>query len=84
MARALVERVRRLLGGYLLDGRLNDAFAAVNRLLSAGASVRRADRDGPDFRAGDFLVGPGADPAVVAPSRRTRSSSPPAPGKESS
>jgi hypothetical protein len=52
--------------GYVLDGRLNDSFEAVNRLFRAGAEVRRANRDGGGFRAGDFLVGPTVDPAVVA------------------
>jgi hypothetical protein len=52
--------------GYVLDTRLNDAFEAVNRLLAAGASVRRASGDGEGFRAGDFLVAPTADAALVA------------------
>jgi hypothetical protein len=42
--------------GYVLDGRLNDSFGAMNRLLAAGAPVRRASGDGTGFRAGDFLV----------------------------
>ncbi len=52
-------------GGYVLDGRLNDAFEAVNRLFTAGASVSRANADGDGFRTGDFLVGTGTDMAVV-------------------
>ena len=52
-------------GGYVLDGRLNDAFEAVNRLFAAGAAVSRASVNGDGFRMGDFLVGPGADMAVV-------------------
>jgi hypothetical protein len=51
--------------GYVLDGRLNDAFDAVNRLFAAGVPVRRAHHDGEGFRAGDFLVGPGAEEVVV-------------------
>jgi hypothetical protein len=51
--------------GYVLDGHLNDSFDAVNRLFAAGVAVRRAERDGPGFRAGDFLVGPEAAEAVV-------------------
>ncbi len=58
--------VHRGQAGYVLDGRLNDAFEAVNRLFTAGASVRRASLDGEGFRAGDFLVGPTVDPAVVS------------------
>jgi hypothetical protein len=51
--------------GYVVDGRLNDAFNAVNRLFAAGVAVRRARVDGEGFRTGDFLVGPEAEEAVV-------------------
>ena len=51
--------------GYVLDGRLNDSFDAVNRLFTAGVAVRRATRDGTGFRVGDFLVGPEAEEVVV-------------------
>ncbi|MGD2045961.1 MAG: M14 family metallopeptidase, partial [Gemmatimonadota bacterium] len=57
--------VSRGVAGYVLDGRLNDSFDAVNRLFRAGVAVRRADRDGDEFRAGDFLVGPEAEEVVV-------------------
>lgn len=43
-------------GGSLLDGRLNDSYRAVNRLLAGGASVKRVDKSGGGLRAGDFLV----------------------------
>ncbi|MBO21269.1 MAG: peptidase M14 family protein [Rhodospirillaceae bacterium] len=52
-------------GGYVLDGRLNDSFEAVNRLFTAGASVSRARENGNGFQVGDFLVGPGTDMAVA-------------------
>lgn len=53
--------------GYVLDGRLNDSFRAVNLLLDKGIGVRRADRASADgsVRAGDFLVTPG-DVAAIA------------------
>jgi hypothetical protein len=51
--------------GYVLDGRLNDSFKAVNALLTSGISVRRADGSGSGFRVGDFVVGPGADGETV-------------------
>jgi hypothetical protein len=51
--------------GYVLDGRLNDSFKAVNLLFGSGASVSRARIDGLDFRMGDFIVAPGVDPAAV-------------------
>jgi len=51
--------------GYVLDGRLNDAFEAVNRLFVAGESVRRAHEGGRGFRPGDFLVPAEADGTLV-------------------
>jgi hypothetical protein len=53
--------------GYVLDGRLNDSFEAVNLLLAANVSVRRVDRpaDG-SLRPGDFLVDAGAPSETVA------------------
>ena len=51
-----------------LDGRANVAFHAVNLLLDAGATLRRAAADDGDLHRGDFLViDPGeADAASVA------------------
>ncbi|HUF75827.1 MAG TPA: M14 family zinc carboxypeptidase, partial [Longimicrobiales bacterium] len=44
--------VSRGTAGYVLDARLNDAFAAVNRLFAAAVPVRRVSRDGDGLRAG--------------------------------
>ena len=52
--------------GYSLDGRLNDSFKAANLLLAKGVAVRRVDKAGPGLRPGDFLVGPGADSALLS------------------
>ncbi|MFC1544076.1 M14 family zinc carboxypeptidase [Gemmatimonadota bacterium] len=41
---------------YVLDGRLNDAFHAMNLLYNAGAEMRRVDEDGEMVRTGDFVV----------------------------
>ncbi len=51
--------------GYVLSGRLNDSFEAVNMLFADGAEVRRAHRSGSNFVAGDFLVGSSAAPDVL-------------------
>jgi len=49
--------VRRGDGGYLLDGRENAAFRAVNLLLDRGVAVRRSDTTvAGGVRAGDFLI----------------------------
>ena len=53
--------------GYVLDGRLNDSFEAVNLLLAANVRVRRVDRPaGSGLRPGDFLVEAGAPNETVA------------------
>jgi hypothetical protein len=49
---------------YLLDGRLNDSYRAVNLLFEKGATVRRVERSGDSARAGDFVVS-GATTAVM-------------------
>lgn len=53
--------------GYVLDGRLNDAFRAVHLLLARGIGVRRAGEAAADgsVRAGDFIVS-GGDLAGIA------------------
>ena len=43
--------------GYVIDGRLNDAFKAMNMLFDKGVPLKRVDADGRSgLRAGDFLV----------------------------
>ncbi|MEW5981990.1 MAG: M14 metallopeptidase family protein [Acidobacteriota bacterium] len=44
--------------GYVLDGRLNDSFRAVNQLLAKGVAVTRVDRAVGKLSPGDFLVPP--------------------------
>ena len=52
--------------GYRIDGSLNDAFKAVNRLFEAGAVVRRVTGYGVGVRRGDFVVAAGADPGTLS------------------
>jgi hypothetical protein len=52
--------------GYVIDGRLNNGFKAVNELLAAGAAVSRVDQAQAGFRAGDFIVAKGAAVAPIA------------------
>jgi len=42
--------------GYVLDGRLNDSFKAVNLLFDKGVSVRRVDKENSGLRPGDFII----------------------------
>ncbi len=52
--------------GYVLDGKLNDAFHAVNLLFEGGASVRRVAHGGEGMSAGDFVVEAGVSSDLVA------------------
>ena len=45
---------------YVLDGRLNASFKAVNLLLEKKIQVQRIEKEGPDFRRGDFIVSGGS------------------------
>ena len=47
--------------GYVLDGRLNASFKAVNLLLDKGIKVRRVDEAASGLRPGDFIVPSGSD-----------------------
>jgi len=47
--------------GYVLDGRLNDSFKAVNLLLDKGIVVRRVDKAVSGLRPGDFIVSRGKE-----------------------
>jgi len=51
--------------GYVIDGRLNDAFKAMNRLFDKGISMKRVATTGDGLRAGDFLVAASAPGATV-------------------
>lgn len=42
--------------GYIIDGRLNDSFRAVNLLWDADINVKRIDESSAGLRAGDFIV----------------------------
>jgi len=43
-------------GGYIMDGRQNAAFMAINLLVDRGVSLKRTDRSGTGYRAGDFIL----------------------------
>ena len=63
---AVAGKVAKGPGGYLIDGRLNDAFKVVNLLFDKNVAVRRVDQpEGASVRAGDFIV-PGGSDAVIA------------------
>jgi hypothetical protein len=64
-------KVTRGAAGYSVDGRLNDAFRAVNLLFDQKIAVRRVDRAAAGLRPGDFLVAPGSEAAVESVARTT-------------
>ena len=57
--------------GYVLDGRLNDSFRAVNLLLDKSVAIRRVDKTTEAARAGDFVVGNGAEPTLGEIAKKT-------------
>lgn len=57
--------------GYVIDGRLNDAFKAMNRLFDRDVTVRRADATAGDVRAGDFLLPVSAPASALAEVAKT-------------
>ncbi len=57
--------------GYVIDGRLNDGFRAVNLLMDKGIAVRRVDAASAGVRAGDFLVAPGQEAVMADVAKQT-------------
>jgi hypothetical protein len=57
--------------GYVLDGRLNDSFRAVNLLWDKGINVRRMDSLANGLRPGDWLVPAGSETALADVARQT-------------
>jgi hypothetical protein len=49
---------------YVLDGRLNAGFKAVNLLLNKGVEVRRVDKAALGLRPGDFVLSGGSEAAL--------------------
>jgi hypothetical protein len=63
--------VEKGVAGYVVDGRLNDAFKALNLLFDRNVPVRRADAAAAGVRAGDFLLPASAPPALLADVAKT-------------
>jgi len=65
-------KVEKGASGYVVDGRLNDSFRAVNLLLDKGVTVRRVNQAGAaGLRLGDFVISGGADAVVQDVARQT-------------
>jgi hypothetical protein len=58
-------------GGFVLDGRLNDSFKAVNLLFDQGTAIRRVDKPRAGLHPGDFLVAEVPDTSVAAVAKQT-------------
>jgi len=52
--------------GFVVDGRQNQSFKAVNKLLAKGASIERVDQAQGALHPGDFIVAAKTDVAQVA------------------
>lgn len=69
---AAVGKVAKGAAGYVVDGRLNEAFKALNLLFDRNIPVRRVDATAEGLRAGDFLVPASApETALVEIARST-------------
>jgi len=64
-------RASRGASGYVIDGRLNDAFRAVNLLWDKNVRVRRVSRAATGVRPGDFVVAGAPDAVVQDVARQT-------------
>jgi hypothetical protein len=65
-------KVQKGTSGYVIDGRLNDSFRAVNLLLDKGVTIRRVKQAvGAGVRPGDFVVNGGADAVIQDVARQT-------------
>ena len=51
--------------GYIIDGRQNAAFKAVNMLIDQDEEVKRLDQPFLEYRAGDFILGKGSRQALA-------------------
>ncbi len=66
-----VGRVTKGPAGYVIDGRLNDAFKAMNLLFDRNVPLKRVDAAGDDVRPGDFVVPASAPDAAIAEIAKT-------------
>lgn len=57
--------------GYVLDGRLNDSFKAVNLLLDRGVEVHRVEKTSPGLCPGDFIVSSGKEHIIKEAAEQT-------------
>jgi hypothetical protein len=64
-------KVTRGPNGYMMDGRLNDSFRAMNLLFDKGVAVRRVDKPSAGLRAGDFIVAAGSETMLETVARQT-------------
>ncbi|MBN1274439.1 MAG: peptidase M14 family protein [Candidatus Aminicenantes bacterium] len=56
---------------YLIDGRLNAAFQAVNILLDKGLEIKRVDKQSTGLNPGDFIVNGGHEDALMEAAQKT-------------
>jgi len=57
--------------GYVLDGRLNASFKAVNLLLEKGVAVHRIDKPNSGLSPGDFVVYKGSESVIKEVAQNT-------------
>ncbi len=52
--------------GYVIDGKQNDSFRAVNLLWNANVKTKRIDHDESELHAGDFIIPASVSPDLLA------------------
>jgi hypothetical protein len=57
--------------GYVLNGRLNNAFKAVNLLLDRGMDIWRVEKESAGNRPGDFILPAGQEAALKIAAEKT-------------
>ncbi|MHC4539722.1 MAG: M14 family metallopeptidase [Planctomycetota bacterium] len=57
--------------GYVLDGRLNDSYKAVNLLLDSKITVHRVTHSTGDLRVGDFIIKRASQKVLARIARKT-------------
>jgi hypothetical protein len=64
-------KVTRGTNGYVMDGRLNDSFRALNLLFDKDVAVKRVDKPSAGLRAGDFIVAGGSEAVLESVAKET-------------
>jgi len=57
--------------GYIIDGRLNNSFKAVNLLVDQGIKIKRLDKKFEAYHPGDFIIPKASDDIILKIAKET-------------